>query len=353
MRAIEVEYEPLPVVAERPVRDPARHASVREGPEEYDLPNVCDHAVVTRGDIQQGFAAADLIFENTYETPWVHQGYLEPHTSVAEWDEASGKMTVWTSTQAQFSVRSAVAGALELAMSRVRVVGMAVGGGFGGKGSPILEPITAALARRCRRPVKMVMTREEEFLANRPCGGSVVELKTGARQDGTLVALEARLLFDTGAYRGAQTGTGAELVQGPYRIPNLSVKAYGVYTNKPSAGARHALTGPHVHFAIESQMDSMAHTLGLDPLELRLRNVMGKGDPVTGGTMPYSLPEKVIRAAAGARDGRSDASHAGAGTECVGSGSRPGTGRAGPRPRPLRCRSTTTAACRWSPARST
>ena len=297
-REIEVTYDPLPVVTDVRSAIAPRAVRVHEGPDEYDLPNVCDSAVVTRGDVKRGLAAADRIFENTFETPWVHQGYLEPHASVAEWNAVTGRMTVWTSTQAQFSVRSAVAGALGLPMSRVRVIGMAVGGGFGGKGSPILEPITAELSRRCRRPVKMVMTREEEFLANRPCGGSVLELRTGVKRNGELVALEARLLFDTGAYDGAQTGTGAELVQGPYRIPNLLVKAYGIYTNKPSAGARRALTGPHVHFAIESQMDIMAHALGLDPLEMRLRNVMGKGDPVTGGVMPYSLPEQVIRTAA-------------------------------------------------------
>jgi CO/xanthine dehydrogenase Mo-binding subunit len=184
-------------------------------------------------------------------------------------------------------------------MNRVRVIGAPVGGGFGGKGGVILEPICAALSRQCGRPVKMVMTREEEFLANRPCGGSVLELKTGVKKSGELMALQARLLFDTGADGGAQAGTGATLVQGPYRIPNLLVRAYSIYTNKPSAGARRALTAPHVHFAIESQLDIIAHALGMDPLEIRLKNVIGEGDPVVGNaTMPYSLPEKVIRAAA-------------------------------------------------------
>jgi len=297
-RAIVPKYTPLPVVADVRTAILAQAPRVHEGPDRDGLRNVCDHATVRRGDVKKGFAAADYVFAHSFETPWVHQGYLEPHASVAEWNAASGRMTVWTSTQAQFSVRSAVARALKLPASRVRVIGMAVGGGFGGKGSPLLEPIAAELARRCRRPVKLVMTREEEFLANHPCGGSVLELRTGVKKSGELVALEARLLFDTGAYGGAQTGTGAGLVQGPYRIPNLLVEAYGIYTNKPSAGARRALTGPHVHFAIESQIDIIAHALGLDPLEMRLKNVMGKGDPVTGGTMPYSLPEQVIRAAA-------------------------------------------------------
>jgi len=297
-QAIEVTYDLLPVVTDLRAAIEMGATRVHEGHDGYDFPNVCEGVTVTRGDISTGFATADHVFEDTFETPWVHQGYLEPHASVADWNAASGRMTVWTSTQSQFPVRRAVARSLQLPMSRVRVIGMAVGGGFGGKGSPLLEPVTAELSRRCRRPVKMVMTREEEFLANRPCGGSVLELRTGVKRNGELVALEARLLFDTGAYGGAQTGTGAELVQGPYRIPNLRVSAYSIYTNRPGVGARRALTAPHVHFAIESEIDIIAHALGMDPLEMRLRNVMGKGDPVAGGTMPYSLPEKVIRAAA-------------------------------------------------------
>jgi len=298
-RAVEVTYDPLPVVTDvRSAIEPGA-ARVHEESESPDLPNIGEEITVKRGDITAGFAAADHVFEDTFETPWVHQGYLEPHASIADWDAASGKLTVWTSTQGQFSVRSAVARALALPMSSVRVIGMPVGGGFGGKGGVILEPIAAHLSHRCSRPVKMVMTRQEEFLANRPCGGSVLELKTGVTKNGKIVALQARLLFDTGAYGGAQSGTGATLVQGPYHISNMLVTAYSIYTNKPSAGARRALTAPHVHFAIESQLDIIAHALGIDPLEIRLRNVIRQGDPVAGNaTMPYSLPEKVIRAAA-------------------------------------------------------
>lgn len=297
-RAIEVVYRDLPVVTDVRTAIAPHAPQVHEGAERDGLYNVCDFATVVRGDVKRGFAAADHVFENTFETPWVHQGYIEPHATVASWESAAKKLTVWTSTQAQFSVRSSVANALGLPQSRVRVVGMAVGGGFGGKGGALLEPITAALSRRVGRPVKLVMTREEEFLANHPCGGAVVSLKSGVKKDGTLVAFEARVLFDTGAYGGAQTGIGAELTTGPYRTPNVRVKAYAIYTNKPSAGARRALTAPHVHFAVESQMDIIAHALGLDPVAFRLKNVMKKGDPVAGGTLPYSLPGKVMRAAA-------------------------------------------------------
>ncbi len=298
-RRIGITYDPLPIVADVRAAIRPDAARVHEQSGSPKLPNICDETTVKRGDAAEGFAAADHIFEDVFETPWVHQGYLEPHASIASWEGASGRLTVWTSTQAQFGVRSALARTFKLPMSRVRVIGMPVGGGFGGKGGVILELIAAELSRRCGRPVELVMTREEEFLANHPCGGSVLELRTGVRKNGELVALQARLLFDTGAYGGAQSETGAVLVQGPYRIPNLLVTAYSIYTNKPSAGARRALTAPHVHFAIESHLDIIAHALGIDPLEMRLRNVMGKGDPVVGhAAMPYSLPEKVIRAAA-------------------------------------------------------
>jgi len=298
-RVVEVVYDLLPVVSD--VREAIKPGAprVHKAEESAALPNVCDETVVKRGDVKAGFAASDRIFEDTFETPWVHQGYIEPHVALADWDLVSGKVTVWSSTQAQFNLRSDLAEVLGLSMSRLRVIGTPVGGAFGGKAGATLEPLCAELSRRTGRPVKMVMTREEEFLANHPCGGSVLELKTGVKANGELVALEARLLFDTGAYEGAQSGTGAVLVQGPYRIPNLLVKAYAIYTNKPSAGARRALTSPHVHFAIESQLDIIAHTLGLDPLAIRLKNALRKGDPVVGDSaLPYSVAAKVIRTAA-------------------------------------------------------
>lgn len=298
-RAIAVEYEELPVVTDVRSAIERDAALVHDDAEPHEYRNVCDQTEVKRGEIEAGFAASDRIFEDTFETPWVHQGYLEPHVSMAEVNPASGKVTVWTSTQAQFNLRAALAEALGLPMSRLRVVGTPVGGGFGGKAAAILEPLCIELSRRTGGPVKMIMTREEEFLANHPCGGSVLELKTGVKKNGELIALQARLLFDTGAYAGAQSGTGAVLAQGPYRIPHLLVRAYSIYTNKPSAGARRALTSPHVHFAIESQMDIIAHALGIDPLEMRLRNALRKGDPVVGSaSLPYSLPERVIKLAA-------------------------------------------------------
>jgi CO/xanthine dehydrogenase Mo-binding subunit len=317
-REIGVRCDVLPAVTDVRAAMRPSAARVHAASESDESPNVCDETVVARGDLEAGFAEADRVFEETYETPWVHHAYLEPHASLAAWE--GGRLTVWTSSQAQFGVRQALGAALGLPLSRIRVIVPPVGGGFGGKGGVMLEPVAAELSRRCGRPVKMVMSREEEFTGSRPCGGSVLELRTGVKQDGTITALQARLLFDTGAFSGAQAGTGAQLVQGPYRIPNLLVRAYSVYTNKAPAGARRALTAPHVHFAMESQIDTIAAALGLDPLEMRLRNVAGEGDLVAGdGVMPYSLPERVIRAAA-ARAGWSERGRARCGPRRRGTG---------------------------------
>jgi len=296
---IKVEYQPLPPVND--VREAIRSGApaVHEQSEDPKLPNVCGVAEVRRGNLQAGFRQAHRIFEDTFETPWVHQGFIEPHVSLASVDPASGRVTVWTSTQAQFNQREGLAHALGLPIGKIRVIGLPVGGAFGGKNALCVEPICAQLARRAGRPVKMVVSRSDDFYATQPCGAAVIELKTGVKKDGTLVAFQARLLFDTGAHPGAQHSTGAVLAQGPYRIPNLHVKAYAVYTNKPPAGARRALTSPHVHFALESQLDIIAHALDLDPVEIRLRNALRKGDPVLGGaSMPYTSAGKVVRTAA-------------------------------------------------------
>jgi len=296
---IEVDYQPLQPVND--VRDAIapRAPRVHTVSEDADLPNICGLDENNRGDIAAGFASADRIFEDTFETPWTHQGFLEPHVSLASVNPANGRVTIWTSTQAQFNQRAEIAYVLGLPLSDLRVVGLPVGGAFGGKNALGVEPISAELARRSGRPVKIVVSRRDDFFATRCCGSAVMELKTGVKKDGTIVALQARLLFDTGAYSGAQHGTGASLMQGPYRVPNLAVKAYAVYTNKSPAGSRRALTSPHVHFALESQLDIIAHALDLDPLQIRLRNAIRKGDPVLGGmSMPYDSAAKVIRAAA-------------------------------------------------------
>jgi CO/xanthine dehydrogenase Mo-binding subunit len=299
LRRIEVSYEPLPAITHVCQAMEAGATPIHDESDEPGTLNVCDVVETKRGDAAKGLAEADHVFEDTFETPWVHQGFLEPHVSLASFEPETGKLTVWTSTQAQFNQRADLANVLNVPMSHIRVIGLPVGGAFGGKNAVCVEPLAAELARRSGRPVKIVVSRRDDFVATRPCGGSTMELKTGVKRNGALVALQARLLFDTGAYPGAQHSTAVVLAQGPYRVPNLAVRSYSVYTNKPPAGARRALTSPHVHFALESQLDIIASALGMDPLEIRLRNAIRKGDPVLGGMeMPYTAAGEVIGAAA-------------------------------------------------------
>ena len=159
--------------------------------------NVCAQSVVAWGDVEAGFRQADHIFEHTFTTSTVHQSYLEPMATVAQY-EPGGKLTIWTSTQGTYVVRSRVASLLGLPMHKVRVIVPHVGGGFGGKLQTVLEPYCALLAQRTGRPVKIVMSREEEFFLGKPRSAGVLHLKTGVTREGLLVARQARMYFDTG-----------------------------------------------------------------------------------------------------------------------------------------------------------
>ena len=294
---IEVEYEVLPAVfdvteamkADAPVVHPSRHPTRN---------NICSHANKTRGNIDEGFRAADVILENRFEIAIAHQSYLEPHACVAKVDSA-GKLTVWTTTQGQFGVRSGLANLFKLPLNQVRVIGTQVGGGFGAKTSLILEPIAAMLAMATGHPVKMVMSRQEEFVDARPGPGCVVDIRTGAKKDGMLVALQAGVFFDTGAFPGAMTGF-FDRTRGLYRIPNFDIDIYAVYTNKMVPGAYRAPGALEITFAFESQMDIMANELGLDPIDFRLLNAVDEGDLTIDGKPypPIALKESLMKAKA-------------------------------------------------------
>ncbi len=238
-----------------------------------------------RGDLAQGWADADLILEHTYHLSMAHQGYLEPHACVAEPDPFGQSVTLYTSTQGQFLVREEVARLLSWTDSRVRVVPLAVGGGFGAKYG-IVEPLAAAIALTVKQPVRLVFSRSEDFLATTPAPAVVIELKTGARHDGTLTALQARVILDNGIFSFRLGGIVATLLGGYYRWPNLHIECLEVNTHKPPMGAYRAPGAPHATFAIESQMDEMAAALGLDPLAFRLQNAVGEGD-LTGTGRPW------------------------------------------------------------------
>jgi len=245
-------------------------------------PNLAARVRFARGDVASGFAEADLVLELTYRTSSVHQGYLEPHATVAALDASGRQLTLWTGTQSPFGVRQEVARFLGWPEHRVRVVPMPVGGGFGGK-FLLLEPLAAVLALHTRRPVRIVLTRQEEFLLSNPVHGAILTLKTGVRRDGTLTALKARLVFDAGAFPGSPARIASFLLGSVYRFPHLEIEAFEVLTHKPGSGAYRAPGSPQAAFALESQMDELGRRLGLDLLEFRLRNVLREGDLLPDG----------------------------------------------------------------------
>ena len=238
--------------------------------------NISSERHFKRGDVQVGFAQADAVVERTFNTSMVHQSYLEPHATVVQPDPLSGGATVWTSTQAPFWAREEVAGVLSVPESDVRVVGTPVGGGFGGK-FVLYEPLVALAAKQTRRPVRLVLTRMEEMLAGNPAPAIRLALKLGAKKDGQFTALAADVIADSGCYPGFHA-LSAFLLSSVYRVPNLDARYTEVLTFKPSVGAYRAPGVPQGTFALESLVDELADELGLDPLEIRLRNACEPGD---------------------------------------------------------------------------
>jgi CO/xanthine dehydrogenase Mo-binding subunit len=305
--AVEVDYEPLPVVntldealdpAAPHIRETRQQANdeeagmhnadaatIAEENDEIQGPNVSSSAHFTRGDVAAGFAEADEVVELTFDSLTVHQGYLEPQVCLVD-IEPLGDLTVYTSTQAAFYCRTRVAETVGMATQRVNVVPMPVGGGFGGK-FVLIEPLVAAAAVAAGRPVLLRYSRMDDFLAGNPAPDCRIRVKLGATRQGDLTALEAQLVFDTGSSGGSPMQIGSILLGGYYRFPNLDIRGQEVLTNKPGAGAYRAPGAQQASFAIESTMDELARRLGLDPLQFRLRNCVVEGDPrPNGGAWP-------------------------------------------------------------------
>ena len=280
---IEVEYEPLKAATE--VREAMaenaellhENQTTTEMGEETDKhSNIATHFRYEQGDLEQGFAAADVIVEKEYSTATVHQGYIEPQNGAAFWN-TNGELTVWTSTQGAFTTRDALAGVLDLPVSKVRVVPMEIGGGFGGKIPIYLEPLTALLSKKAGVPVKGAMSRAEVFEATGPTSGSYMWVKMGATNDGKIVAAEASLAFDAGAFPGSPVTAGAQCMFACYDIDNARVDGYDVVANKPPVAAYRAPGAPIAAFAGETVVDELAEKLGIDPIEFRLRNASKEG----------------------------------------------------------------------------
>jgi len=255
--------------------------------------NVAARMELKRGDVEKGFAEADVVVEREYRTPTVHQGYIEPHACVARFGE-DGRAVVWCSTQGPFAVRDQVAAIVGIDPALVKVIPSEIGGGFGGKIVVYLEPLAVALSRKAQRPVKMVMSRDEVFKASGPTSGTKIRVKIGAKRDGTVTAASASLYYEAGAYRGSPAGAGMACAYAPYNFPNFFIEAFDVVVNKPKVAAYRAPGSPMASFAVESTLDEIARELRLDAVDLRLKNAAAEGDHAPYGPAYGPIGVKTI-----------------------------------------------------------
>ncbi len=279
IESIKVEYQPLPGVF-----DPL-DAMKPEAPRvEENRSNIITHFEVVKGDVDEGFLLADVVVENTYRVPFVDHAYLEPESGVA-WIDGNGVITIRVSTQVIEHFRG-IADVLQLPHNRVRVIGTYVGGGFGGKEDITVETYLALLTYKTGKPVKLTYTREESILSHSKRHPYAMVYKTGAKKDGRLTGLRAKLVSDAGAYVYLSpwvllySMVGAA---GPYRIPHVQIDGYTVLTNNTFTSANRGFGAPQVCFAYESQMDELAHRLNMDSLDIRKINYLGKGEDLAMG----------------------------------------------------------------------
>jgi len=239
--------------------------------------NIAKHFRHTKGDIEEGFSKSDVIVEREFHTASVHQGYIETHNATANWD-LEGNVTIWCSTQGAFEVRSQVAKLLGLPESKVKVVPMEIGGGFGGKIPVYLEPVSALLSQKTGRPVKTLMSRGDVFEGTGPTPGTYIKLKLGASSDGKITAGKIALYYEAGAYPGSPVGAGAMTAFACYNLENGLVDGYDVVVNKPKTAAYRAPGATSAAMAVETVIDEVCEKIGMDPLEFRLLNAVKEGD---------------------------------------------------------------------------
>ena len=259
--------------------------------------NIAAQQTFQRGDVDKGFAAADVVVETEHRVPMAHQGYIEPHACTATVN-ADGKATIWCCTQGHFDVRSLTAGVLGESVGNIKVIPSEIGGGFGGKTIIYLEPLAVKLAERSGRPVKMMMSREEVFRATGPASATWCKVKIGAKRDGTFTAATAWLAYEAGAFPGAPIGPGCMSVLAPYDLPNLRIEGNDVLVTKPKVCAYRAPGAPQSMHAMESAIDELARELGMDPIDLRLKNAADEGTQAPyGPTFPAIGLKKCLQAA--------------------------------------------------------
>ena len=277
---IHVDYDELPAVI-------GLDAALKSGAaliHEEKGSNVGAHEQVRRGDVEEGFAQSDEIVEDTFTFPMVYHYAMEPHSVIAQYG-GDGEITVWSSAQHPFQVRGDIARIFKVPPAKVRMIINYLGGGYGSKSYTKFEPLVVALARKAKQPVRICNSVGESMVTVRRHGARV-RIKTGAKRNGTIMAREAEIYLDTGGYddNGPQvTARSATRVIGPYWIPNIRTDAYQVYTNTGSAGSYRAIGAPQVIFAGESQIEILAVKLGLDPAEVRMKNLLKVGQELRPG----------------------------------------------------------------------
>jgi len=303
---IKVEYEVLPhvidvVEAMKPDAPLLHEHQFTDGvtPKPERPSNLAKRMVFARGSLDEGFKQADLIIEREFNTKPVHQGYIEPQACIATYTE-DGQAEVWTGTQGHFVFRAQLAKVLEMDVSKIRVTATELGGGFGGKNNIYNEPLAIALSRKSHRPVKMVMTREEVFRATGPTSGANVKVKLGCTRDGRITAADAELNFQAGAFAGSSVAMASMCAFTRYDLENVRVVGHDVTVNRPKVAAYRAPGAPIAVFGVESVIDEMAEKLGIDPIELRLRNAAKEGTQTYYGPKfgPIGFIETLHRAKA-------------------------------------------------------
>jgi CO/xanthine dehydrogenase Mo-binding subunit len=303
LRLIQVEYEPLPPVVDvrAAMKDgaPLLHEkqitqSMAGSPEGTKPSNIAKHYQFKLGDPAKAFAAVPIVVEREFYTATVHQGYIEPHNATALWN-ADGTITIWCSTQGAFTVRAQVSELLNIPISRIKVVPMEIGGGFGGKIRVYLEPVAALLSRKSGKPVKVLMSRADVFEGTGPTPGSFIRIKLGADKSGRLTAAEGYLAYEAGAFPGSPVAAGAMCVFACYDIPNVLVNGYDVVVNKPATSAYRAPGATNAAFAVETVVDEICQQLKIDPLDFRVKNAAREGTRRADGPVypPIGMVETV------------------------------------------------------------
>ena len=297
---IEIKYEVLPSVmtTDEAMADGAPILHEDQTTEELGndsgvVSNVAKHFQHIKGDVAEGFKQAEVIVEREYNTVTVHQGYIAPHNGTAFWS-ADGRLHIWCETQGSFVVRDSLADLLDIPVSMIRVTPTEIGGGFGGKIPIYVEPVAALLSKKTGTPVKIVMSRKETFEGSGPTPGSKIKIKVGATREGKITAAEAWMAMEAGAYAGSPVGAAAQCVFAAYDLENGLIDGFDVVVNKPKTAAYRAPGSPNAAFGFEQALNELAEKLGMDPIDLRLKNVATEGTRRVDGPVFQRIGAKEV-----------------------------------------------------------